>query len=258
MSGTSVATALATHGALRILDALDELPAEPPHPEIDPAFHSVILKTLLIHSAHWHEDTAAALKVLVGENGKLYWEHEREEIARFLGFGSPDIARVVDCTATRATLIGWNTIHAKEIDAYRVPLPAELEGVAGFRAITTTVAWLTPVTLAHRMYRMAKIEAGPGGDTGFSLGVVNAKQQPSHNAAGRGTIYHRRWEGKEAADFVDGGHLLLDVTCAPTAGELDESIPYGLAVTLEVGAEVAVPIYERVKERLRQAVPIAP
>jgi hypothetical protein len=141
-----------------------------------------------------------------------------------------------------------------EFNPYRVPLPVEFEGAAGFRAVSATVAWLSPVTLAHRMYRMAKIEAGPGGDNGFSLGVANARNQPSHNAVGRATIYHRRWEGDEAADFVDGGNLLLDVTCAPTAGEFDESIPYGIAVTLEVGAGVAIPVYDRIRERLRPPV----
>ena len=191
MSGTSVATALATHGALRILAALDELPPGPPHREVDPAFHAVILKALLIHSAQWDDATADALRTLVNEGGKLHWEHEREEIARFLGFGCPDIARMVDCTENRATLIGWNTIHAKEVDSYRVPLPAELEGIAGFRAVSATIAWLTPVTLAHRMYRMVKFSAGPGGDKNLSLGVANAKDQPSHNAVGRGTIYHQ-------------------------------------------------------------------
>jgi len=251
MTGTSVATALATHSALRILDALEELPHDPPHREVDPAFYAVILKALLIHSARWDENTAAVLKTLINENGSLYWEHEREEIARFLGFGCPDIARTVDCAAGRATLIGWNSIHAKEVDAYRFPLPVEFDGIAGFRAVSATVAWLSPVTLAHRMYRMAKIEAGPGGDKGFSLGVANAKNQPSHNAVGRATVYHRRWEGDEAADFVDDGNLLLDVTCAPTAGEFDDSIPYGIAVTLEVGADVAIPVYERIRERLR-------
>jgi hypothetical protein len=256
MSGTSVATALATHGALRILDALEELPHDPPYRVVDPAFYAVILKALLIHSAQWDDNTANVLKTLVNEDGPLYWEHEREEVARFLGFGCPDIARAVDCAADRATLIGWNSIHAKEADAYRIPLPVEFDGLAGFRAVSVTVAWLSPVTLTHRMYRMAKIEAGPGGDKGFSLGVSNARNQPSHNAVGRATIYHRRWEGEEAADFVDDGNLLLDVTCAPTAGELDESIPYGIAITLEVGEGVAIPVYEGIRVRLRQPVPV--
>ena len=254
MGGTSVATALATHNAMRILEALEELPDDPAHPAIDPAYHAVLLKSLLVHSARWDQATADALKEIVNENEKLHWEHERDEISRFLGFGCPEIDRVVDCAENRATLIGWNTIHAKETDRFQVPLPAELEGVAGFRALLVTIAWLTPITHSHRMYRLAKFKASPGGDKNFSIGVSNSKQQPSHNALGKGTVYHHRWEGEEAADFVNNGDLVLDVTCLPAAGELDEAISYAVVATLEVGVDVAVPIYERIREQLREAV----
>ena len=254
MSGTSVATALATHNALRILEALEELPDDPAHPEIDPEYHAVILKALLVHSARWDSDAMGALKTIITENGKLHWEHERDEISRFLGFGCPDIGRVIDCAENRATLIGWNDIGPKETDRFTVPLPAELKGTAGFRALSVTIAWLTPITHSHRMYRLAKFEVGPGGDKKFSIGVDNAKQQPSHNALGKGTAYHRRWEGEDAVDFVDDGNLVLDVTCSPAAGDLDESIPYAVAATLEVGQDVIVPVYERVRDQLREDV----
>lgn len=254
MSGTSVATALATHSALRILEALEELPHDPAHPVIDPAYYAVLLKALLVHSARWDEASANALRPIINENGKVHWEHERDEISRFLGFGRAEIERVVDCQENRATLLGWSTIHARETDRFRVPLPAELEGIAGYRALSVTIAWLTPITHTHRMYRLAKFKAEPGGDKAFSLGVTNAKDQPSHNALGKGTVYHHRWEGQEAADFVNDGYLVLDVTCSPAAGELDEAIPYAVVASLEVGAEVAVPVYERIRERLREAV----
>jgi len=254
MSGTSVATALATHNALRILEALEEVPDGPEYPEIDPAYHAVILKALLVHSARWDGEAADALKTIIAENGKLHWEHERDEISRFLGFGCPDIERVVDCAENRATLIGWNTIQAKETDRFAVPLPGELNGTAGFRALLVTIAWLTPITHSHRMYRLAKFEAGPGADKNFSIGVSNARQQPSHNALGKGTVYHHRWEGEEATAFVDDGNLVLDVTCKPAAGELDDAITYAVVATLEVGQGVPVPVYERVRERVRELV----
>lgn len=254
MSGTSVATALATHNALRILESLEDLPDDPAHPRIDPAYHAVILKALLVHSARWDGDTMDALKALITENGKLHWDHERDEISRFLGFGCPDIERVVDCAENRATLIGWNTISSKETDRFVVPLPAELEGIAGFRALSVTIAWLTPITHSHRMYRLAKFKAGPGGDKKFSIGVANSKRQPSPHALGKGTVYHHRWEGDDAADFVDNGDLVLDVTCSPAAAELDDPITYAVVATLEVGQDVAVPVYERVRERLREVV----
>jgi hypothetical protein len=222
-----------------------------PHPQIDQSYHAVILKALLVHSARWDYTTSEALKSVVNNGRRLHWEHEREEISRW-----PDIARVLDCTENRATLIGWDSIHAQEADIYRVPLPPGLQEARGFRAVSVTLAWLTPVTLSHRMYRMAKLEAGPASDKEFSLGVVAAQHQPSSNMTARGTIFHRRWEGTEAAAFVDSGDLILRVTCKPAAGQLDEVIPYGIAVTLEVGTEVTVPVYDEIRNRLRQPVRI--
>ena len=253
LSGTSVATALATNAATRIHEAIEEIPDDPAYPQVEAKYHAVILKSLLVHAERWDDATVATLKPLVNDPRKLYWEHERDEISRFLGFGCPDISRVLDCAAERATLIGWGHIHAREADIYRIPLPAALQGIVGFRAVSITLAWLTPLTLTHRMYRMAKLVAGPGEDKQFSLAIKAAGEQPSDNAAARGTVFHRRWEGNSAATFVDGGDLVLSVSCKPTAGELDQPIPYGLAVSLEVGQGVAVQVYDDVRARLRLA-----
>src|SRR5690606_36824268 len=107
---------------------------------------------------------------------------------------------------------------------------------------SVTIAWLTPITHSHRMYRLAKFKASPGGDKSFSIGVGNAKLQPSHNALGKGSVYHHRWEGEDAAEFLDDGNLVLDITCSPAAGELDDAITYAVVATLEVGQGVAVPV----------------
>ena len=253
-SGTSVATALATHSALKILESVEEIPAEPPYPTVKKAFHAVVLKTLLVHAAKWDEHLAERIAELSKETGNTYWEHLREDATRFLGFGMVDLDKVLDCTERRATMIGWNTIHAKETDEFRIPLPPQLENTAGFRAVTATVGWFTPLNTDHRMYRMAKFEVEPGSNKNLSLGVSNSKQQPSHHAFGRGTVYHRRWEGSDGHAFVDNGDLVLKVTCKPAAGDLNDAIPYGLAVSLEVGEDVAVPVYEEIRERLRQII----
>jgi len=50
----------------------------------------------------------------------------------------------------------------------------------------------------------------------------------------------------------------LHVTCKADATErLDQSIPYGLAVTLEVAEGINIPIYEQVQARIRQQVTVA-
>jgi len=105
---------------------------------------------------------------------------------------------------------------------------------------------------------MAKLEAGPDSDKGFSLGVEAVQHQPTSKMTARGTVFHRRWEGEKAAAFVDNGDLRLYVACTPATGGLDDDIPYGLAITLEVGADVTIPLYDGISNRLRQAVRIQP
>lgn len=63
------------------------------------------------------------VRIIVTENKNLRWEHERDEIRRFLGFGCPYIERVVDCAKHRATLIGWNTIGSKQTDRFACRSP---------------------------------------------------------------------------------------------------------------------------------------
>ena len=208
----------------------------------------------MVHAARWDAPTCDVVKRITNPNGGLYWEHEREEVTRLLGYGRAEIDRVLDCTEGRATLVGWDTLKADEADQYRVPLPTALEGINGFRAVTATVAWLTPLNLNHRMYRMAKLNAVPGGDKALSLGVERAKDHPSHNAIDRGTIFHGRWEGTKAVPFVDNGNLIFNVECKATAGELDTEIPYAVAVSIEVGQDVAVSVYQEIVTRLRAAV----
>ncbi|MGD0679423.1 MAG: S8 family serine peptidase [Polyangiaceae bacterium] len=246
-NGTSVATALATHGAIRVFEALKEMPSEAIHPRLDEEFAGVVLKTLLVHAARWDEDATETIKSVVNADGAMYHLHERDEISRIFGYGKPDIGRVLECTEKRATLVGWGTIQAGEASQFRVPLPPTLP-------VSVTIAWLTPINVNHRMYRMAKLEASPGGDDKLSLNVKPGKQQPSHIAVARGTVFHRCWDGTKAAEFVDDGYLVLDITCKATAGELDAEIPYGVAVTLEVGEGVAIPVYQEIQERLRSTI----
>lgn len=249
-NGTSTATALASHSAIRILESIEDMPSDQVHPAGDERFYGVLLKALLVHAARWDDETTEFLRPLLDPDGSMHHEHVKDELSRLFGYGRPQIERVLDCTAQRGTLVGWGTLRGDEADQYRVPLPTGLESIRGHRAVTVTVAWFTPVNLRHRTYRMAKLEGGPGGDKKYSLGVDNAQLQPSHNAVARGTVFHRRWEGRRAVSFVDGGDLLLDVSCKVAAGNLDCEIMYAVAISIEVGQDVPVAVYEGIKTRL--------
>jgi hypothetical protein len=66
----------------------------------------------------------------------------------------------------------------------------------------------------------------------------------------RGSLFHERRTGERAAVFVDDGELLLRVSCRATAGELDEEIPFALAISFEVGVEAGIPVYDEIRARI--------
>ncbi|MCS6854885.1 MAG: hypothetical protein NZ523_09065, partial [Elioraea sp.] len=160
-------------------------------------------------------------------------------------------------TAERATLIGFGDIGPDEKLTYRVPLPPGLNGVRGSRALTVTLAWLTPIQPGTARYRAVALSCNPGGDEAYSLAVKRVQEQPDHHAIERGTVFHERCDGDAAAPFVDGGDLVLDVVCRPLAGGRHEPIPFGLAVSLEVGQEVGIDVYAQVRQQLAVRIPIA-
>ena len=257
VSGTSVATALATHGALRILKALEELQFEEQNIEQMNNYVDVLLKTLLIHSARWDSDAADVIRKISKDMGAQSGIHQRDDVSRLLGFGVANLDRVVDCARERATLIGWNSIGKNEIDEFRIPIPREIEDTPGFRAVTATVAWVSPLNMKKRMYRDARLEINSGSDSGLSLDVQNAQKQPAYNVLGAGSVYHRRWDGHKAASFADedNGDIVLNVLCKSPTGDLEESVRYGIAVSLEVGEHVDIPVYESVREQIRERTP---
>ncbi len=72
--------------------------------------------------------------------------------------------------------------------------------------------------------------------------MVLSRQEADHNQVLRGTVQHEILEGEnQIAAYQEDGHILLHVTCKADATEkLDDAIPYGLAVTLEVAESAAV------------------
>lgn len=82
-------------------------------------------------------------------------------MARYLGYGTVDIERVLACTAQRGTVVGCGEIRDNEMHEYRLPLPPDLAGQKLWRRMVVTLAWFSPVNAAHRAYREAKLELSP-------------------------------------------------------------------------------------------------
>lgn len=247
--GTSAATALATRAAHRIYDAMFDPSGGSNHADIPADERALVLKTLLVHSAQWGEK-GAMLDTLFGPQGQGSHHQRRDDIARLLGYGVPQIDRVLDCAENRATLLGTGTINADTAILYRVPLPDGLEGVRAFRALAVTLAWFSPVNPRHQGYRMAALDASAGSEEKYWMASERESSQPTDKAVIRGTVFHERRSDEAATVFVDDGHVLLRVSCRATAGTLTEPIPFALAVSFEVGVDAGIPVYEQVRARL--------
>lgn len=154
-SGTSGATALATRSAHRLFEAPMDEENGGVLQDTDPRYYGVVIKALLVHRARWGE-IGGQLEDIYGPTGRGKHIARRDNIARALGYGRPNVEEALTCAANRATLVGCGEVSAdRTASRFRVPLPASLERVAEPRTITLTLAWFSPVNIRHRTYRRA-------------------------------------------------------------------------------------------------------
>ncbi|MBI5416553.1 S8 family peptidase [Candidatus Poribacteria bacterium] len=245
--GTSNSSALASRGAAQIYEMLNSLMNENGY-IIEDKNIAVILKALLVHSASWRDNDKILEAYLKNESNPFYF---KRVVARYIGFGIPDISRVLECTAQRATAIGYGEIKKNEKHDFRFPLPPSLSGLNEMRRLTITLAWFSPIDAGNRKYRKANLSIDPPTDI-IGVDRINADWQQVKN----GTVQHEVLEGSKVVSYADGDFLNISVVCREDAGNLDEEVQYGLAVTLETAESVGIPIYEEIRERINVSVPI--
>ena len=248
--GTSNAAALAARAASFIFEMIEQLRSQPdtalPH-----EYDVVLSKALLVHGASWADAQASYEEALHSTpNGSV----SRDYLAKFLGYGTVHLPRVLACTEQRVTVLGFGELSDGEGAEFRFPLPPTLSAVTDARRLTVTLAWLTPVNCARQNYRVAHLWFSMPGENKITPTSMHADRR----ATQRGTVQHEVFEGKRAVPFEDGESLVIKVNCRESAGVIQEAIRYGLAVTLEVkeGVDIPIPIYQEVRERLAVRVPV--
>jgi hypothetical protein len=167
-----------------------------------------------------------------------------------------DVERVLACTDQRATVLGCGEIKENQIHEYDFPLPPTLSSKRLWRCLIVTLAWFTPINPGHRNLREAKLELTPGASNWTNMPLKLDRVDGDHNQVQRGTVQHEVLEGnKSISAFQDGDVIKIRVVCKKDAtARLDDIIPYGLAVTLEVKEDI--PIYQEIQTRIRPQVPI--
>lgn len=251
--GTSNATALATRSAIRIHDMLDEL-REQGNEALPDDLIAVLIKALMVHGARHPE--VAKVHLTAALKNPANSRRMKEVISRYIGYGAVDIERVLRCTEQRATVLGCGEIGEGEVHEYSFPLPVGLAQQKLWRRLVVTLVWFTPINPDHRNLREAKLSLEPGGTNWANTPLKLDRQDADHNQVERGTVQHEVLEAKgKISAFQEGENLRIRVVCKKDAtNKLDERIPYGLAVTLEVKEDVEIDVYQQIRARLKPRV----
>ena len=252
--GTSNATALATRSGVKIYEMLLNLQKENKNHPIPDNLVAVLIKTLLVHGAKQNNSTVEILTQVLNKSKN---HSLKQMIARYIGYGSVDIDRVLNCTEQRGTVIGFGEIAGNKVHEYDFPLPISLSGQKMGRRMVVTLAWFSPINPTHRNLREAKLELKPSQNWGKTS--LNLKRRDSnHNQVLRGTIQHEILEKNSQKINLfneENGNISLQVICKADATEaLEDKIPYGLAVTLEVEEGIDIPIYQEIRQKLKQPI----
>ena len=244
--GTSNAAALSSRWAHLLHDLIEQLRDEP-DTYLPEKFDAVLLKALLVHGADWSDaKTLYAPALKSGQTIRSVPEH----LGKFLGYGTADPAKVMTCAAHRVTVLGFGELDDGHGAEFMLPMPPSLSAVHERRRLTITLAWFSPINSARQNYRIAQLWFNPKND------LAPDRVCADHHAVQRGTVQHEVLEGDGATAFQDGDSLAIKINCRADAGDIPESIRYGLAVTLEVAEGTGISIYQEVRDRLAVRVPV--
>ncbi|MFG1304684.1 S8 family serine peptidase [Xanthobacter autotrophicus] len=247
-NGTSAAAALASRTAHRIHDALEAEYGQE-FLQLANAQRAVLIKALLVHPARWPEETATLIKELLGPLGRGQASRQKDNIRRFIGYGSLDPDDAIACAADRATFWAVGSLANERSVDIAVPIPSAIGGRAQPHFISATLAWLTPVLPGRKAYRAVRMKILDPTDIA-NLGVAPHGNQPDGNQTNRGTVYMRRWSGDRAAVVTPNMTLSLRVQREPDSGEIeDTAVPFGLAVTVAMPGQIH--LYDEVRARVR-------
>ncbi len=251
--GTSNAAALISRTAGICYDSLQQIFAEQITGVDVRTYEVPLLKAMLVHSCAW-EDIGTRIGDL------LCTSENNRQISRFvrnwLGYGVPQVDRVLSCTEQRACLLGFGQLLDSEAHVFRLPLPPSLGSRSEWRRLTVTMAWISPISARTQRYRVASLW--------FEVdGVMPAKDRKEScsgtdgwHAVKRGTVQHEVFEGQKAEPLIDGDFIKIKVNCREDAGKFQSPVAYGLVVSLEVAEGINIAVYNEIRTRIAPTIQI--
>lgn len=245
--GTSNATALISRAAVYCYETLSQITEHFTTDGYEDKYTAPLIKAMITHGCNWGSMGQRLVNIISQQ------QHIKNPVnfaSRWIGYGVPDINRVLECTEQRATILGYGELSDEQAHVFKMPLPPSLSSIQQWRRLTVTLAWFSPVQPSNQKYRTASMwfEA--------SNPIANQRREAASGNSGwqavrRGTLQHEIFEGDWAQPFVDGDNLSLKINCRKDASAIDAPIPYGIIVSFEVREGVQLPIYQEISEKIR-------
>lgn len=247
--GTSDSAALLSHEAMKCYDVLQEIFQAEQNSNVPAMYAALLLKAMLVHGAQWNS-TAQLICKEIGLSGR-----GADQIHRWLGYGIPNVSRVLECAKNRVTLIGFGELEQDSACLYTLPLPFDFSAKKMYRCLTVTLASFSPINALTQKYRSAQLW--------FSL-VTEGKNlrikrtDADDKAVARGTLQHERFAGNDAVVWGEDDSLGIQINCRADAGSFTGTIPYALFATFEIAPEYDIDVYQKIAEKVRTKEKIAP
>ncbi len=245
-SGTSNSAALISRSAGLCYDSLIEI-FENQAPDQDyKSLASPLLKAMLVHGCKWDKAGSRLESILrTPDNSRQL----KNYISRWLGYGVPEIGKVLDCNDQRATLLGFGQLNDGEAHVFNLPMPPSLNARRELRRLTVTLAWLSPIAPSTQKYRTSSLWFEVENDM-----LAASRTDAEWRSVRRGTVQHEIFQGEQAVVLDDGDLLPIKVNCRKDAAKIETAVPYGLVVSLEVAEGVDIEIYNEIRTRIMPAV----
>jgi len=245
--GTSNAAALISHNCAICHDSLQDIFDNQDNNNDFEKYSTMILKAMVVHGSRWG-DIADKVKNVLQEPDR---RKERKWIGRWIGYGVPDIERVLNCTKNRATVIGYGELNDEDAHIYKLPLPPSFSSLSGLRRLTVTLAWFSPTSAMTQKYRDAFLWFEVNKDL-----ISSYRADADRNTVRRGTIQHEVFEGNVASPYSDDANIEIKVNCRSDASKIVSPIKYGLLVTFEIAEDINIEVYEEIRSRIATAIKI--
>lgn len=244
--GTSHAAALVTRAASKCHDVLTEISKSGDLTSVDiETYGAPLLKAMLVHGCEWGEIESEILAAFSDDNLKP--RDARRIISRWIGYGNPDIEKVLSCTEKRATVLGFGSLDRNEAHVFKLPLPGSLFLERSYKRLTVTLAYNSPINPSNQRYRVARLWFELDG---IAKDLFPKRLNSDWQRVKKGTVQHEIFTGEKAAQASDDEVIEIKVNCADDADRIKSLIYYGIAISVEVKNETNIPVYQEVKDKL--------